>query len=152
MGRDDDGNPTFQLWPAREYAALCAVEDWSAYEPTEIRLDHLLDDLLPKVRPADAALPVVAVIGVVLFQPLLVAKSAALQANNATTVSDQRQILRDQVLRVRDRILGLANGAVDDRYMFGGANASSVYVGPCGSAIRCAASSAKPSASPRYRV
>lgn len=50
MGADDDGNPTFQMWPAREYAALCATGEWSSYEPAEIPLEDLADELLPKLR------------------------------------------------------------------------------------------------------
>jgi len=57
MGADDDGRPTFPLWPASEYAALCAMETWDGYEPTEISRTDLVHELLPKllddgVRPS----------------------------------------------------------------------------------------------------
>jgi hypothetical protein len=45
-----DGEQVFPLWPAREYAEACRVEDWSAYEPEEIPLRRLLDELLPKLK------------------------------------------------------------------------------------------------------
>jgi hypothetical protein len=50
MGSDDDGNPTFQLWPAKEYATLCANGRWAGYEPAEVPLDDLVEELLPKLQ------------------------------------------------------------------------------------------------------
>ena len=49
MGADDNGRPTFPIWPASEYASLCAVETWTGYEPTEISLTDLVNELLPKL-------------------------------------------------------------------------------------------------------
>ncbi len=46
---DDTGQQVFPLWPAREYAKLCAVANWSDYEPEEIALVDLMSDLLPKL-------------------------------------------------------------------------------------------------------
>jgi len=46
----DDGTSVFPLWPAKEYAKLCAVEDWAGYEPSEIGLDELLAELAPKLK------------------------------------------------------------------------------------------------------
>lgn len=50
MGSDDNGNPTFQLWPAKEYATLCAYGLWAGYEPAEMPLDDLVEELLPKLH------------------------------------------------------------------------------------------------------
>ena len=50
MGSDDDGNPTFQLWPAKEYATLCANGVWAGYEAAEIALDDLVTELIPKLQ------------------------------------------------------------------------------------------------------
>jgi hypothetical protein len=52
-----DGGDIFPLWPAAECARLCATGDWSGYEPREIEIARLLDELLPRfekdgVRPA----------------------------------------------------------------------------------------------------
>lgn len=47
---DDTGQQVFPLWPAREYAAACAVADWADYVPEEIPLADLLSELLPKLR------------------------------------------------------------------------------------------------------
>lgn len=54
---DDAGKRLFPIWPGREYAALCAADDWAEYQPTPIRLDELLADWLStlnerNVRPA----------------------------------------------------------------------------------------------------
>ncbi len=56
MGADDEGTPTFALWPAREYAELCAKDEWDGFEAEEIPLDDLIDDLLPKLA-ADGVQP-----------------------------------------------------------------------------------------------
>ena len=50
MGSDDDGNATFQLWPAQEYAALCANGLWAGFEPSAIPLENLVEELLPNLR------------------------------------------------------------------------------------------------------
>ncbi|GEP42374.1 DUF2750 domain-containing protein [Brevifollis gellanilyticus] len=49
LAADDDGNPVFPLWPAKEYAALCAVGEWAGYEPSDIDVDELLEELLPSL-------------------------------------------------------------------------------------------------------
>lgn len=46
---DGAGREIFPLWPAREYAELFAREAWSGFEPAEIGLYELLDELLPKL-------------------------------------------------------------------------------------------------------
>ena len=45
-----EGDAVFPLWPAREYAERCCIEDWRQYEPKEIPLQALLDELLPKLK------------------------------------------------------------------------------------------------------
>ena len=50
MGSDDDGRPTFPLWPAHQYASLCAVGEWADCEPTEIPLEDLVSELLPRLK------------------------------------------------------------------------------------------------------
>lgn len=47
LGADDAERPTFQLWPAKEYAMLCTVDAWEGYEASEIPLNDLVDELLP---------------------------------------------------------------------------------------------------------
>jgi hypothetical protein len=49
LSRDDDEQVTFPLWPERERAALCATGPWQGYEPAEIPLDDLLEQLLPQL-------------------------------------------------------------------------------------------------------
>ena len=48
LARTDDVQ-VFPLWPAREYAERCRVGDIADYEPREIPLSDLLDELLPKL-------------------------------------------------------------------------------------------------------
>jgi len=47
---DDAAAASFPLWPAREYAQLLATGDWADNEPSELELEALLDDLLPRMR------------------------------------------------------------------------------------------------------
>jgi Protein of unknown function (DUF2750) len=49
-GTDDAAASVLPLWPAREYAELCRVDEWADYEPREITLEALLDDVLPGLR------------------------------------------------------------------------------------------------------
>ena len=46
---DDSGRSVFPLWPAREYAEAANTGDWAGYQPEQIDLDDLLNELLPKL-------------------------------------------------------------------------------------------------------
>lgn len=46
---DEAGQSVFPLWPAREYAELCAVGEWDGYMAEEIPLTDLIEELLPKL-------------------------------------------------------------------------------------------------------
>jgi hypothetical protein len=37
------------LWPAKEYARLCATGEWDRYSPKEIEITHLINVLLPNL-------------------------------------------------------------------------------------------------------
>lgn len=50
LAKKDDGTMVFPLWPAREFAALCADYEWTGYAPVSFALDELLDDLLPQLE------------------------------------------------------------------------------------------------------
>jgi hypothetical protein len=52
----DDGSTVFPLWPAKEYAQICAIEEWSGYGPKAFSLEDLLSELLPKLK-SDGVLP-----------------------------------------------------------------------------------------------
>jgi len=54
----DEGEKAFPLWPAREYALLCARDVWSGYEPEAIPLNDLMNELLPGLAK-DGVLPAV---------------------------------------------------------------------------------------------
>jgi len=56
MAESDDNQPVFPLWPAEEYARLCAVVQWAGYEPEQIPLADLLDELIPQLEK-DNVLP-----------------------------------------------------------------------------------------------
>ncbi|EGT5684023.1 DUF2750 domain-containing protein [Cronobacter turicensis] len=46
---DGDGNLSLPLWPAKEYAQKCAVNEWTNLSVKEVSLDELLDELLPEL-------------------------------------------------------------------------------------------------------
>ena len=46
----DDGTTVFPLWPAKEYAEVCAEREWKGHEPRSIRLSEFTDVLLPKLK------------------------------------------------------------------------------------------------------
>lgn len=51
-----DGTEVFPFWPAKEYAALCAQNEWAGYEPHMIDLENLIEELLPMIE-RDGVLP-----------------------------------------------------------------------------------------------
>lgn len=50
LAADDGGTRLFPLWPAREYAELCAINEWARYAPRSFSVDELLNVLLPKLQ------------------------------------------------------------------------------------------------------
>jgi hypothetical protein len=42
----DDGTEMLPIWPDPEYAASCAVEEWSMYEPRSMPLDTFMNVFL----------------------------------------------------------------------------------------------------------
>lgn len=52
----NDGTSVFPVWPAKEYAQLCAEGAWKGYEPRSISLVDFSNVLLPKLK-ADGILP-----------------------------------------------------------------------------------------------
>lgn len=56
LATTDDGGAVFPLWPAKEYAELCAEGEWRGYMPRPIGLDEFIDVLLPKMK-SDGVLP-----------------------------------------------------------------------------------------------
>ena len=56
LAATDTGVTVFPLWPAKEYAALCADKEWAAYAPRPFSLDDLLSELLPKLKK-DGVIP-----------------------------------------------------------------------------------------------
>ena len=52
----DDGATVFPLWPAKEYAQVCAANEWNGYEPRSISLTDFTEVLLPKLK-LDKVLP-----------------------------------------------------------------------------------------------
>lgn len=58
LSQDADGRSYFPVWPAEAYAVQCATSEWESYEPREIDLDDLVDELFPKLRSTRTGLAV----------------------------------------------------------------------------------------------
>jgi hypothetical protein len=50
MAATDDGHKVFPVWPAKEYAELCAKDEWEDYEPESFTLDEFRSTLLPTLQ------------------------------------------------------------------------------------------------------
>jgi len=55
---NDDGTTVFPLWPAKEYAQICAEKEWKEYKPRSISLNDFMEVLLPKLK-SDGILPAI---------------------------------------------------------------------------------------------
>jgi len=56
LAGSDEGEELFLIWPAKEYAALRAIDDWAHYQPSAIPLEEFMDVLVPGLE-ADGLLP-----------------------------------------------------------------------------------------------
>ncbi len=56
LALDDAGRDVLPLWPAPEFAALCATRLWSGFQPRPIKLRELIDNVLPQL--AEEGMPV----------------------------------------------------------------------------------------------
>ncbi|HDX8342536.1 DUF2750 domain-containing protein [Aeromonas salmonicida] len=50
LAEDDFGQQVFPVWPAREYAELCAEREWDGYNPESFSLSRFMDELLPNLN------------------------------------------------------------------------------------------------------
>ncbi|MGZ3457917.1 MAG: DUF2750 domain-containing protein [Archangium sp.] len=50
LALDDSGRDVLPLWPAPEFAALCATRLWSGFQPRAIRLKDLVENVLPQLE------------------------------------------------------------------------------------------------------
>ena len=50
LALDDAGRDVLPLWPAPEFAALCATRLWSGFQPRAIRLQELVEHVLPQLE------------------------------------------------------------------------------------------------------
>ena len=50
LALDDSGRDVLPLWPAPEFAAICATRLWSGFQPRAIRLKDLVENVLPQLE------------------------------------------------------------------------------------------------------
>lgn len=53
MAKANSGRYVFPVWPAPEYAELCAAGDWEGYASADIPLDDFLNELVPNLDKDD---------------------------------------------------------------------------------------------------
>lgn len=58
LSQDAGGKSYFPVWPAEPYAMQCATSEWAEYEPREIELDDLVEELFPRLTEAGTGLAV----------------------------------------------------------------------------------------------
>ena len=46
----EDNRKVFPVWPAKEYAELCAENEWVGYEAEPISLEDFMNELLPTLK------------------------------------------------------------------------------------------------------
>jgi hypothetical protein len=46
----DGKDKFFPLWPSKEFAMQCAIDEWKNYQPESILLSDLLEELLPQLK------------------------------------------------------------------------------------------------------
>jgi hypothetical protein len=46
---DNQGHTGFPLWPAREFAEVCLAQEWAGYQPEQIALVDLINELLVRL-------------------------------------------------------------------------------------------------------
>jgi hypothetical protein len=56
LALDDAGRDVLPLWPTPEFAAICATRLWAGFQPRAIKLQELLDNVLPQL--AEEGMPV----------------------------------------------------------------------------------------------
>ncbi|SEW25224.1 Protein of unknown function [Chryseobacterium wanjuense] len=44
---DNAGNQILPLWPEKEFAELCAIDQWKGYKPEVIQLDNFIEKWIP---------------------------------------------------------------------------------------------------------
>lgn len=50
LALDDEGRDVLPLWPAPEFASLCATRLWEGFQPRSIPLEELLENVLPQLE------------------------------------------------------------------------------------------------------
>jgi len=50
MSGDGKGNSFLAIWPALEYAKICATDEWAKYKGKSIELYYFMRTLLPKLK------------------------------------------------------------------------------------------------------
>ena len=51
---DEEKKCYYYIWPYKEYAQRCMIDDWKDFVPLELSLEELLEDILPCLVKKDA--------------------------------------------------------------------------------------------------
>lgn len=47
---NEEGQSCLPVWPAKEYAAVCANKEWQEYQPKSISLTEFIDEFIPDLK------------------------------------------------------------------------------------------------------
>lgn len=47
ISEDEKGNKLFPIWPTKDFAVLCSIEDWKEYRPSKIGIDDFINNWIP---------------------------------------------------------------------------------------------------------
>jgi hypothetical protein len=50
LASTEDGEKVFPVWPAKEYADMCAGGEWEGYEVKSFPVDELMTELVPSLK------------------------------------------------------------------------------------------------------
>jgi hypothetical protein len=50
MSETENGEQVLPFWPAKEYAEICAVDEWSKFKPKSIDLEDFMNVVLPELK------------------------------------------------------------------------------------------------------
>lgn len=58
MVSDENGSRLVPTWPAKRFAEICSVDEWSAYSPMAITISDFIESLLPNLFKDDVEIAV----------------------------------------------------------------------------------------------
>lgn len=58
LAKTTDSGVIFPIWPAEEYASICAVKEWNKFLPKSISMSEFLNTVIPELKDENSLLGV----------------------------------------------------------------------------------------------